>query len=300
VARRKVQEQDHGLDAALDHKLIEAAAPALESQTPVKASFEIRNVHRTVGAMLGGEIAMRYGSAGLPEETIHFKFNGSAGQSFGAFVPKGVTLELEGDSNDYLGKGLSGGRIIAYPPKASSFLPEESILVGNVVLYGATTGEVFLNGIAGERFCVRNSGATAVVEGVGDHGCEYMTNGTVVIIGKTGRNFAAGMSGGRAFVFDERGDFTARRCNLTSVDLEPLVQDADVAEVRTLLERHRDYTGSPRAAWILSNWAESQPRFIKIFPHEYKRVLGIERVETVYTPPTTSSPLMAAAEVQHG
>jgi len=300
VARRKVQEQDHGLEAALDHKLIAAAAPALESKTPVKDTFEIRNVHRTVGAMLGGEIAMRYGSVGLPEETIHFKFNGSAGQSFGAFVPNGVTLELEGDSNDYLGKGLSGGRIIAYPSKASSFLPEESILVGNVVLYGATTGEVFLNGIAGERFCVRNSGATAVVEGVGDHGCEYMTNGTVLIIGKTGRNFAAGMSGGRAFVFDERGDFTARRCNTTSVDLEPLVLEADVAEVRTLLERHRDYTGSPRAAWILEHWAEAQPRFIKVFPHEYKRVLGVERVDSLYTPPTTSSPLTAATEVQHG
>jgi glutamate synthase domain-containing protein 3 len=299
VARRMVQCQDHGLTAALDHKLIEAAAPALESRTPVTGTFEIRNVHRTVGAMLGGEIAMRYGSEGLPDETIHFNFKGSAGQSFGAFVPKGVTLELEGDSNDYLGKGLSGGRIIAYPPEASSFLPEESILVGNVVLYGATSGEVFLNGIAGERFCVRNSGATAVVEGVGDHGCEYMTNGLAVIIGKTGRNFAAGMSGGRAFVFDELGDFTARRCNTASVDLEPLVLDADVGELRGLLERHRGYTGSPRAAWILEHWTEAQPRFIKIFPHEYKRVLGIERVETVYSP-TTSSPLMAAAEVQHG
>jgi glutamate synthase domain-containing protein 3 len=300
VARRKVQCQDHGLEAALDHKLIEAAAPALESKTPVTASFAIRNVHRTVGAMLGGQIAMRYGSPGLPDGTIHFKFSGSAGQSFGAFVPNGVTLELEGDSNDYLGKGLSGGRIIAYPPKTSSFLPEESILVGNVVLYGATSGEVFLNGIAGERFCVRNSGATAVVEGVGDHGCEYMTNGTAVIIGKTGRNFAAGMSGGRAFVYDERGDFTARRCNQTSVDLEPLILDADVAEVRELLERHRDYTGSPRAAWILEHWADAQPRFIKVFPHEYKRVLGVERVEAVYTPATTSSLVAAAAEVQHG
>jgi len=300
VARRKVHAQDHGLEAALDHKLIEAAAPALESQTPVTASFPIRNVHRTVGAMLGGQIARRYGSAGLPDETIHFKFTGSAGQSFGAFVPNGVTLELEGDSNDYLGKGLSGGRIIAYPPKTSSFLPEESILVGNVVLYGATTGEVFLNGIAGERFAVRNSGATAVVEGVGDHGCEYMTNGMVVVIGKTGRNFAAGMSGGRAFVFDEQGDFTARRCNLTSVDLEPLILDADLNEVRGLLERHRDLTGSPRAAWILEHWAEAQPRFIKIFPHEYKRVLGIARAESVYTPPTIESPAAAAAEVQHG
>jgi glutamate synthase domain-containing protein 2/glutamate synthase domain-containing protein 1/glutamate synthase domain-containing protein 3 len=301
VARRKIQAQDHGLDKALDHKLIEAAAPALESKTPVTASFAIRNVHRTVGAMLGGEIARRYGSAGLPEETIHFKFTGSAGQSFGAFVPKGVTLELEGDSNDYLGKGLSGGNIIAYPPKTSSFLPEESILVGNVVLYGATSGEVFLNGIAGERFAVRNSGAIAVVEGVGDHGCEYMTNGTVIVIGKTGRNFAAGMSGGRAFVYDDRGDFTARRCNKTSVDLEPLVLEADVAEVQGLLARHRDLTGSPRAAWILENWADAQPRFIKVFPHEYKRVLGVPRAEEFYSPQTKSSPLVTATtEVQHG
>ena len=283
VSRRMTQCQDHGLEKALDHKLIEAATPALESQTPVTASFAIRNVHRTVGAMLGGQIARRYGSAGLPEGTIHFKFTGSAGQSFGAFVPYGVTLELEGDANDYLGKGLSGGHIIAYPPKTSSFLPEESILVGNVVLYGATAGEVFLNGIAGERFAVRNSGAIAVVEGVGDHGCEYMTNGTVVVIGKTGRNFAAGMSGGRAFVYDERGDFTVRRCNQASVDLEPLILESDVAEVRGLLERHRDLTGSPRAAWILSNWTDAQPRYIKVFPHEYKRVLGIPPAESVYS-----------------
>jgi glutamate synthase (NADPH) large chain len=301
VARRKSCDQDHGLDKALDHKLILDAAPALESQKPVKASFAIRNVHRTVGGMLGGEIARRYGSAGLPDGTIHFKFHGSAGQSFGAFVPNGLTLELEGDSNDYLGKGLSGGRIIAYPPKTSSFLPEESILVGNVVLYGATSGEAFLNGIAGERFAVRNSGATAVVEGVGDHGCEYMTNGTVVVIGGTGRNFAAGMSGGRAFVYDEQGDFSTRRCNQSSVDLEPLATSADVAEVRGLLERHRDLTGSPRAAWILEHWADAQPRFIKVFPHEYKRVLGVPRAEEVYSSPTNSSPLVAAtAEVQHG
>jgi glutamate synthase domain-containing protein 2/glutamate synthase domain-containing protein 1/glutamate synthase domain-containing protein 3 len=300
VARHKVRAQDHGLDKALDHVLIEKAAPALESKTPVTGSFAIRNVHRTVGAMLGGQIAMRYGSAGLPDETIHFKFNGSAGQSFGAFVPSGVTLELEGESNDYLGKGLSGGRIIAYPPKGSSFLPEESILVGNVVLYGATSGEVFLNGIAGQRFAVRNSGAIAVVEGVGDHGCEYMTNGTVIVIGLTGRNFAAGMSGGRAFVYDEQGDFSSRRCNTTSVDLEPLALEQDAAEVRSLLERHRDLTGSPRAAWILRRWAEAQPRFIKVFPHEYKRVLGIQRVEAVYSSPTTSSLKEAAVEVLHG
>jgi glutamate synthase domain-containing protein 2/glutamate synthase domain-containing protein 1/glutamate synthase domain-containing protein 3 len=304
VARRKMQAQDHGLEAALDHQLIAKAAPALESKTPVTGSFAIRNVHRTVGAMLGGQIARRYGSAGLPEGTIHYKFSGSAGQSFGAFVPSGVTLELEGDSNDYLGKGLSGGRIIAYPPKTSSFLPEESILVGNVVLYGATAGEVFLNGIAGERFAVRNSGATAVVEGVGDHGCEYMTNGTVVVLGTAGRNFAAGMSGGIAYVFDEEGDFAARRCNPASVDLEPLVSDEDVSKVRGLLERHRDLTGSPRAAWILEHWAEAQAQFIKVFPHEYKRVLGVPRIhpekEAVYASPTTTSPLLAAAEVQHG
>jgi glutamate synthase domain-containing protein 3 len=250
--------------------------------------------------MLGGEIACRYGSAGLPDETIHFKFNGSAGQSFGAFVPNGVTLELEGDSNDYLGKGLSGGRIIAYPPRTSTFLPEESILVGNVVLYGATSGEAFLNGVAGERFAVRNSGATAVIEGVGDHCCEYMTNGTVIVIGPTGRNFAAGMNGGRAFVLDEQGDFSTSRCNTASVDLEPLVSDEDVAEVRGLLTRHRDLTGSPRAIWILEHWAEAQPLFIKVFPHEYKRVLGIPRVDAIYVSPIHPSPVMAATEVQHG
>src|SRR5579863_2053448 len=302
VARRRMQAQDHGLNQALDHILITKAKPALESKTPVTGSFAIRNVHRTVGGMLGGEIARKYGSDGLPDGTIHFRFQGSAGQSFGAFVPSGVTLELEGDANDYLGKGLSGGRIITYPPKTSSFLPEESILVGNVVLYGATSGEVFLNGIGGERFAVRNSGATAVVEGVGDHGCEYMTNGTVVVLGTTGRNFAAGMSGGRAFVFDDQGDFSTRRCNKSSVDLEPLETEADIAEVRSLLERHRDFTGSPRAAWILEHWADAQPKFIKVFPHEYKRVLGVERVDTIYCPPTTAAPPVeaAAAEVQHG
>jgi len=304
VARRCVQKQDHGLDQALDHALIAKAAPALEEKTPVTGSFAIRNVHRTVGAMLGGEIARRYGSAGLPDGTIHFRFHGSAGQSFGAFVPSGVTLELEGDANDYLGKGLSGGRIIAYPPKTSSFLPEESILVGNVVLYGATAGEAYLNGIAGERFAVRNSGATAVVEGVGDHGCEYMTNGTVIVLGSTGRNFAAGMSGGIAYVYDEKHDFASRHCNPASVDLEPLVSSEDVATVRSLLERHRDLTGSPRAAWILEHWAQAQTQFIKVFPHEYKRVLGVARRTAEsgasYSSPTTSSPKVAAAEVQHG
>jgi len=303
VSRRRTQAQDHGLNQALDHILIEKSAAALESKTPVTGSFAIRNVHRTVGAMLGGEIARRYGSEGLPDGTIHFKFRGSAGQSFGAFVPNGVTLELEGDTNDYLGKGLSGGRIIAYPPKTSSFLPEESILVGNVVLYGATSGDVYLNGIAGERFAVRNSGATAVVEGVGDHGCEYMTNGMVIVLGSTGRNFAAGMSGGLAYVYDDKGDFESRRCNKASVDLEPLVDAADVEKVRGLLERHRDLTGSPRAAWVLEHWADAQPRFIKVFPHEYKRVMGVARAasnETVNHDPIPAPRVAAAAEVQHG
>jgi glutamate synthase (NADPH/NADH) large chain len=304
VSRRRTTCQDHGLDRALDHALIAKAAPALESKTPVKGSFTIRNVHRTVGAMLGGQIARRYGSEGLPEGTIHYRFTGSAGQSFGAFVPAGVTLELEGDTNDYLGKGLSGGRIIAYPPKTSSFLPEESILVGNVVLYGATGGEVFLNGIAGERFAVRNSGATAVVEGVGDHGCEYMTRGLVVVLGSTGRNFAAGMSGGIAYVYDDQGDFTTRRCNKASVDLEPLVEAADIDTVRGLLERHRDLTGSPRAAWVLEHWADAQPNFIKVFQHEFKRVLGVARAQEEYVPPTLSPPLVTVATtsggLQHG
>jgi glutamate synthase (ferredoxin) len=303
VARRRMQAQDHGLHQALDHVLIDEAKPALESGAPVTGSFAIRNPQRTVGAMLGGAIARRYGSAGLADGTIHFRFHGSAGQSFGAFVPQGVTLELEGDANDYLGKGLSGGRIIAYPPKTSSFLPEESILVGNVVLYGATSGEAFLNGIAGERFAVRNSGATAVVEGVGDHGCEYMTNGLVVVLGSTGRNFAAGMSGGVAYVYDDQGDFSTRRCNKASVDLEPLVEDADVEVVRRLLERHRDLTGSPRAAWVLEHFCDAQPKFIKVFPHEYKRVLGVARATEVYASPILSSPLVTAAtsaEVRHG
>ena len=290
-----MQDQDHGLTEVLDHELIAAAKPALESGEKVTGSFAIRNVHRTVGAMLGGEIARKYGSAGLPDETIHFRFAGSAGQSFGAFVPKGVTLELEGESNDYLGKGLSGGRLIAYPPKASSFLPEESILVGNVVLYGATTGEAYLSGVAGERFAVRNSGATAVVEGVGDHGCEYMTNGLVLVLGQTGRNFAAGMSGGIAYVYDDQGDFPTRRCNTASVDLEPLELAEDVALVQSLLVKHRDLTGSPRAAWILENWEEVQPKFIKVFPQEYKRVLGERAKEE-----KAAQAVSAQTEVRHG
>jgi glutamate synthase domain-containing protein 3 len=222
--------------------------------------------------MLSGEIARRYGSAGLADGTIKFQFNGSAGQSFGAFLAKGVTLELEGDANDYVGKGLSGGRLIVYPPRTSTFLPEENILIGNVALYGATSGEGFFNGRAGERFAVRNSGATAVVEGLGDHGCEYMTRGLVVVLGKCGRNFAAGMSGGLAYVLDEKGDFGEKRCNRGGVDLEP-VPDEDAGALFDLIARHVEFTGSPRGKWVLENWDQMLPRFIKIFPHEYRRVL---------------------------
>jgi glutamate synthase (NADPH/NADH) large chain len=274
IARRCVQPQDHGLSQALDYKLIEHAADALENRTPIEIKLPIRNIHRTVGAMLSGEIARRYGSSGLPDDTIRFQFTGSAGQSFGAFLARGVTLELEGDANDYVGKGLSGGRLIVYPPRGSTFLPEENILIGNVALYGATSGEAFLNGMAGERFAVRNSGATAVVEGLGDHGCQYMTNGLVVVLGKVGRNFAAGMSGGLAYVLDERGDFAERRCNPAGVDLET-VPEEDAPRLRELIERHGDATGSPRAKWVLENWEQMLPKFVKVFPHEYKRVLGI-------------------------
>jgi glutamate synthase (NADPH/NADH) large chain len=275
VARRCVEAQDHGLDQALDYKLIDNARDALENATPIEIKLPIRNVHRTVGAMLSGEIARRYGSAGLPDDTIRFQFNGSAGQSFGAFLAKGVTLELEGDSNDYTGKGLSGGRIIVYPPQNSSFLPEENIIVGNVALYGATSGEAFFNGRAGERFAVRNSGATAVVEGLGDHGCEYMTRGLVVVLGKCGRNFAAGMSGGIAYVLDETGDFAVKRCNVASVDLEPVAADAADAETLfTLILRHAEATRSPRAKWILENWEQMLGKFVKVFPREYRRALA--------------------------
>jgi glutamate synthase domain-containing protein 3 len=273
IARRCVQKQDHGLDQALDYKLIDHARDALEHRTPIEIRLPIRNVHRTVGAMLSGEIARRYGSQGLPEDTIRFRFTGSAGQSFGAFLAKGVTLALEGDANDYVGKGLSGGRLIVYPPAASTFLPEENILIGNVALYGATSGEAFLNGMAGERFAVRNSGATAVVEGLGDHGCEYMTRGLVVVLGKVGRNFAAGMSGGIAYVLDEPGDFAERRCNRASVDLEP-VPPADESLLLSLISRHAELTGSPRARWVIENWEHMLSKFIKVFPQEYKRTLA--------------------------
>jgi glutamate synthase domain-containing protein 2/glutamate synthase domain-containing protein 1/glutamate synthase domain-containing protein 3 len=277
VARRCVMAQDHGLEQALDHKILDKVREAIESRRPVELHFPIRNVHRTVGAMLSGEIARRYGSEGLPDDTIRLRFSGSAGQSFGAFLARGVTLILEGDANDYVGKGLSGGKIAIFPPRGSTFVPEDNIIVGNVVLYGATSGTLFINGMAGERFAVRNSGATAVVEGVGDHGCEYMTKGLVVVLGRTGKNFAAGMSGGIAYVLDETGEFRKVLCNRASVDLDPMVDPKDVDLVRSLIEQHLAATGSPRASWILQNWYAMLPHFVKVFPHEYKRVLGVPR-----------------------
>jgi glutamate synthase (ferredoxin) len=233
----------------------------------------IRNVNRTVGTILGSEVSRRYGAEGLPEDTIRIHFNGSAGQSFGAFLPNGITFTLEGDANDYIGKGLSGGKLIVYPPRQASFVPEENILIGNVALYGATAGEAYFRGVAGERFGVRNSGAHTVVEGVGDHGCEYMTGGRVVVIGRTGRNFAAGMSGGVAYVLDAAGDFK-RRCNLAMVDIDPMTATEDVELVKDLLKRHAHYTGSTVAGKILAGWKAQQAKFVKVTPKDYKRVLA--------------------------
>jgi glutamate synthase (NADPH) large chain len=307
VARRCVHAQDHGLEEALDHRIMASAGAAIDTLVPVEISLPVRNVHRTVGTMLSGEVARQRGSAGLPDDTIRICLNGSAGQSLGAFLANGVSITLEGEANDYVGKGLSGGRLIVYPPRASGFAPEENILIGNVALYGATSGEAFFNGVAGERFAVRNSGATAVVEGVGDHGCEYMTKGTVLVLGACGRNFAAGMSGGVAYVFDQLRNFTEERCNLGSVDLEPLVEAQDVQIVRDLIARHLEFTGSPRAKFILANWAECLPRFIKVFPHEYKRVRGVSRNHQPYIPnqplavlPQPDHAQMLSRRVQHG
>ena len=276
VARRRVVPQDHGLEKGLDHTtLIPACREAIEHRRPISLALPIRNVNRTVGTMLGYEVTSRWGAEGLPDGTIQVHFSGSAGQSFGAFLPRGITFTLEGDANDYWGKGLSGGRLIVHPPRRSPFVPEDNIVIGNVALYGATGGEAFVRGLAGERFCVRNSGAHAVVEGVGDHGCEYMTGGRVVVIGRTGRNFAAGMSGGVAYVLDLDGDFQ-RRCNREMVDLEPLEQPADVQLVGDLIDRHVAYTGSAHAAKILANWRAMQARFVKVMPKDYKRVLAAE------------------------
>jgi glutamate synthase (NADPH/NADH) large chain len=294
------EKQDHGLDKALDKKLIEQARPALERGEPVRIETPVSNVNRSVGAMLSGRVAGRYGHEGLPDDTIHIKLNGVAGQSFGAWVAHGVTLELEGEGNDYVGKGLSGGRLVVYPPQDCPIVPHENIIVGNTVLYGAITGECYFRGVAGERFAVRNSGATAVVEGVGDHGCEYMTGGVVVVLGETGRNFAAGMSGGIAYVLDEQGAFKDR-CNLAMVDLEPVPEEAEALEeldhqggdlethgkvdiksdmtrfdalrLRRLIEKHAHYTGSGIARDILDNWSDYLPKFVKVMPVDYRRAL---------------------------
>ena len=297
VAIFNCERQNHGIDTVLDRHLIEMARPALEARKPVSIDLPVHNYDRTVGAMLSGEVARRYGHAGLPEDTISIKLTGSAGQSFGAFLAHGVTLELTGEANDYVGKGLSGGRIVIIPPAKSKRVAEENIIVGNTVLYGAIEGECYFRGVAGERFAVRNSGAIAVVEGVGDHGCEYMTGGIVLVIGASGRNFAAGMSGGIAYVLDEAGDFE-RRCNLSMVELAAVGADAvasngngngggeghavnvfadmmgdDAARLRYLIENHRRYTNSARAQQILANWEKYLPKFVKVMPVDYKRAL---------------------------
>jgi glutamate synthase (NADPH/NADH) large chain len=289
VPRRCVATQDHGLDGALDHKLIELARPAIERGEKVSFILPIRNVNRTAGTMLSGLVALKYGHDGLPDDTIHVQFNGTAGQSFGAFLSHGITLDLVGEGNDYVGKGLSGGRIVVRPTNDFRGKSDENIIAGNTVMYGAVEGEAFLSGVAGERFCVRNSGATAVVEGTGDHGCEYMTGGTVVVLGETGRNFAAGMSGGVAYVYDADHSFD-KRCNLSMVALEPVLStseqllqtdpatwhrgECDEIVLKSLIERHFKFTGSEKARAILDQWDTARTRFVKVFPTEYKRALG--------------------------
>ncbi|MGD9171900.1 MAG: glutamate synthase-related protein, partial [Candidatus Thiodiazotropha sp.] len=301
VALYNCEKQDHGLDKAMDLELIKRAQPALEKGEPVKIEIDIHNYNRTFGTMLSGRVAERYGHGGLPDDTIHIKVNGTAGQSFGAWVAKGVTIELAGEGNDYVGKGLSGGRLVIYPPENASIgKAEENIIVGNTVLYGAISGECYFRGVAGERFCVRNSGVTAVIEGVGDHGCEYMTGGVVVCLGPTGRNFAAGMSGGIAYVLDEVGDFS-ERCNMAQVELEPIEEEDEALEaldhqggdleahglvdlshdmtrfdalrLKQLIGRHLHYTNSEVAKRILNNWESMLPKFVKVMPVEYRRAL---------------------------
>jgi glutamate synthase (NADPH/NADH) large chain len=266
-------QQDHGLEHALDNKLIELSRDAIHHGKRVQLELPIVNTNRTVGTMLSHNVVKIWGERALPVDTIHVKFEGSAGQSFGAFLARGVTLELEGDSNDYVGKGLSGGRLIVYPPRQSTFVAEDNVLIGNVALYGATRGRAFFRGLAAERFCVRNSGARAVIEGVGDHGCEYMTGGRTVILGPTGRNFAAGMSGGIAYIWDQHGDFEAK-CNLGTVDLDPVDAEEDAAELRELIEQHKEYTGSQQAERVLDAWPDVLSQFVKVMPIDYKRVLA--------------------------
>jgi glutamate synthase (ferredoxin) len=273
VGRFQTEIQDHGIADSMDiTQLLEIAKPALERKEKVVANLKIKNVNRVVGTILGSDVTKKYGAEGLPEDTIQLNFTGSAGQSFGAFVPRGMTLRLEGDANDYVGKGLSGGKIIIRPPQASTFPPEKNIIIGNVALYGATSGEVYIGGMAGERFAVRNSGVTTVVESVGDHGCEYMTGGTVVVLGPTGRNFAAGMSGGMAYILDEAKDFSTR-CNQQMVALEPLAPGKEADFLREIIEKHANCTGSPHAKRILADWNNHIPKFVRVMPKDYKRVL---------------------------
>ena len=305
VAIYNCETQNHHLDKALDHQLIAQAQPALDLGKPVRIEMPIRNVHRTVGAMLSGEIAKRYGHAGLPEDTISIGFTGTAGGSFGAFLARGVSLDLVGDANDYVGKGLSGGRVVVRQPREAKRDPTENIIVGNTVLYGAIAGEAYFEGVAGERFAVRNSGAIAVIEGTGDHACEYMTGGVVVTLGATGRNFAAGMSGGVAYVYDPKGNFRDL-CNLSMVDLEPVSREAgsaddperprqrsisaensgmgdmlrfDAERLKILIERHLLYTGSARARALLDNWDQSLKHFVKVMPIDYRRALNDLKAE---------------------
>ena len=273
--RRATTKQDAGLADVLDRRLIEQAAPALEHGTPVEMSFAIRNTDRTTGTMLGYEVTRRYRGEGLPDDTIRVNFTGSAGQSFGAFIPRGITLTLAGEANDFVGKGLSGGRLIVRPPRNAAFVAEENVIIGNVALYGATSGEAFVRGVAGERFAVRNSGAQAVVEGVGDHGCEYMTGGRVVVLGQTGRNFAAGMSGGMAYVLDTDGSF-ALNCNLDMVALEHLEDAAESEAVRALIARHVGLTDSAVGERVLQSWPELSQQFVVVMPRDFKRVRAAE------------------------
>ena len=272
IARYHTTKQDHGLELQIDNQLIELCRPAIEELRKVEFAYDLRNTNRTVGTMLSHEIALRYGSKGLPEDTIKIHFSGSAGQSFGAWASPGMTLQVRGDANDYFGKGLSGGRLVIAPPPGSTFVFEENIIIGNVSFYGATGGEAFVNGMAGERFCIRNSGATVVVEGVGDHGCEYMTNGHAIILGECGRNFAAGMSGGIAYVFDEQGTFETHCLQNADVDIERLDAN-DRTFVRQLLERHVGYTRSPKGQWVLEHWGSMSGLFKKVYPRELRRAL---------------------------
>lgn len=277
---RKSSNQDHGISEAFDNKLIDLSRPALEEGVSVFINEKISNLHRSVGTMLSYHISKKFGAQGLPQDTIHVKLEGHGGQSLGFALAKGVYIELEGDSNDYVGKALSGGKVVVYPHRdiflSNEFIAQDNVIVGNVCLYGATSGEAYFRGKAGERFAVRNSGAIAVVEGVGDHGCEYMTGGRVVILGATGRNFGAGMSGGIAYVFDQAGDFSSK-CNKGTIGLEELQDIEECNEVKRIIETHVQYTKSDIGVSILSNWESNIRSFVKVIPHDYKQVLAMNK-----------------------